>query len=274
MKHILYLHIILLIVSLLVVSPNVFSGINDSSTFVLDFKQTAEDAQYATQVDSTPEFQQVDVNGETRTRFTATVVLKNATGLLGANCDLVFQNTKIRVVKISEAQGDLNFDGRANIADILTLAERYGQSTTSNGLSYFDRSPVKDNTIDDRDIEAVKPFINEKTLYWTSNPNDDLNAIRESVEIFESPEISNQNSKIDDIVSVLLPRIHPTPAGFGFTGDARIATITFEVVPGATGTTTIAFEDMMAIDESTEITQTQIINGSTPKTQNVEIILP
>lgn len=266
----------------LCVSSLAHAGINDTATFVLDFQNTKPDAvadtQTTTTVDSTPEFYQVDVNGQTRTRFNATLVLMGSTNLMGANCDLVFDNTKIRVVTIHEARGDLNFDGRANIADVLTLAERFGQPTTENGLRYLDRDATGDsaNKIDARDIEVILPFLNEPTLYWTSNPFNEvsIDSIRESVEIFESPEVSNQNGKIDDIVSVLLPRIHPTPAGFGFDGDARIADIVFEVVGTSTGETTISFEDTMAIDEATQITQTEIIDGSVPQSQSVTVVLP
>jgi hypothetical protein len=253
-----------------------FSGVNDDAVFALDFKTASDDAQLTTTIDAQPEYTPVTVEGEARNRFAATVVLKNASNLLGVNCDLVFDKAKIRIVEIHEAKGDLNFDGRANVADVLTLGERFGQSTTSGGLSYFDLDSSTDsaNKIDGKDIEAVIPYINEKTLYWTSNPNGDLKNIRESVELFESPEISNGNGKIDDIAVVLLSRIHPTPQGFGFDGDARIADIVFEIVPGATGETTISFEDVMAIDESTEITQSTINNGSTPKFQNAVISLP
>lgn len=265
-----------LFVSLIIPCGSVFSGVNDDAVFVLDFKTTSNDAQLTTTIDAQPEFVLVDVGGQARNRFSATVVLKNASNLLGVNCDLVFDKTKLRIVEIHEAKGDLNFDGRANVADVLTLGERFGQSTTSGGLGYFDLDSTADsaNKIDGKDIEAVIPYINEKTLFWTSNPNDNLQNIRESVDIFESPAISSENGKIDDIVVVLLPRIHPTPQGFGFDGDARIADIVFEVVPGATGETTISFEDGMAIDESTEITQSTINNGSAPKSQNAVITLP
>lgn len=265
-----------LLASLISLCGFAFGGVNDESVFVLDFKTTDSDTQLATTIDSTPEFLPVSVNGETFTRFAATVVLRNATNLLGVNCDLVFDKTKIRIVEIHEAIGDINFDGRANVADVLTLAERFGQATTSSGMSYFDLDSTADSAdkIDGKDIEAILPYINEKSLFWTSNPNGDLSAIRESFDIFESPVISNANGKIDDIAVVLLSRIHPTPQGFGFDGDARIADIIFEVIPGASGETTLSFEDTMAMDELTEITQSQIINGSTPKFQNAVITLP
>lgn len=254
----------------------VLAGTNDGATFVLDLQTTQDDSQLTSLVDTTPVFSTVDVNGETRTRFAATVVLKDASQLIGANCDLVFDKSKLQVVEIHEVKGDLNFDGRSNVADVLTLAERYGESTETVGLSYLDldSTGTSANKIDDQDLNVLTPLLSETSLFWTNNPNADLSTIRESVEIFESPASSNQNGKIDDVVVVLLSRIHPTPSGFGFIGDARIAEILFEVVPGATGDTTLSFEDVMAIDESTEITQSQIVDGSTPKVQNVVITLP
>jgi len=264
-----------LLTSILFLS-NVYAGDNDEASLVLDFKTTGEDSQFASNIDSTPDFVEVDVDGETRNRFTATLVLKSATNLMGVNCDLIFDNTKLKIVDISESKGDLNFDGRENIADILTLAERFGESTTSEGMSYFDLDSEGDSVdkIDDKDIEAVSANINQATLFWTCNPNSDLSTIRESGEIFESPEVSNQNGKIDDIITFLLSRIHPTPAGFGFDGDARIVDIVFEVISGSSGETTISFDDAIVIDEATEITQTEIINSSTPKSINSLIILP
>jgi hypothetical protein len=264
-----------LLTSILFLS-NVYAGDNDEASLVLDFKTTGEDSQFASTIDSTPDFVEVDVDGETRTRFTATLVLKSATNLMGVNCDLIFDNTKLKIVDISESKGDLNFDGRENIADILTLAERFGESTTSEGMSYFDLDSEGDSVdkIDDKDIEVVASNINQATLFWTCNPNSDLSTIRESGEIFESPEVSNQNGKIDDIITFLLSRIHPTPVDFGFDGDARIVDIVFEVISGSSGETTISFEDAIVIDEATEITQTEIINSSTPKSINSLIILP
>ncbi|MBN2328741.1 MAG: hypothetical protein JXR73_16485 [Candidatus Omnitrophica bacterium] len=271
-----YLIISLLFALFIAVVPAAHGGANDEATFLLDFQTTEADTQASTTLEETPEFITVTTDNVTHTYFQATLVLKDAVGLMGCNCDLIFDKSKLNIVSIVEAQGDVNFDGRANIADVLTLAERFGQDTTSNGLSYFDLNPSGDsaNKIDSLDIEAITPHINQKTLFWTSNPNDVLDDYRESFEIFESPIVSNENGKIDDIVVVLLPRIHPTPEGFGFGGDARICDIIFEVVQGASGETTISFEDVMAIDESTQITQTDIINGSTPKTKNAVITLP
>ncbi|MGC9327037.1 MAG: dockerin type I domain-containing protein [Candidatus Hinthialibacter sp.] len=270
------IQIFLLFALFIAIAPASYSGANDEATFLLDFQTTENDSQTSSTIENSPEFVTVTVDNVTHTYFQVTLVLKGAVDLMGCNCDLVFDKSKLNVISIVEAQGDVNFDGRANIADVLTLAERFGQDTTSNGLSYFDLNPTGEsaNKIDALDIEALTPHINQKTLFWTSNPNADLSAIRESFEIFESPAVSNENGKIDDIVVVLLPRIHPTPEGFGFDGDARICDIIFEVVQGASGETTISFEDASAIDESTEITQTDIINGSVPKTQNSVVTLP
>lgn len=256
------------ILSLIIISISYASGgKNDQAKFVLDFKVTGDetDKKLESIINTSPEF--VAVSGQTNKRFTCTLVLKGAVDLVGVNCDLVFDKTKLKVVDISENRGDVNFDGRANIADILTLSERYGESTKDKGYSYFKRDTSGQNpdVINEKDIEAIKPYVNQSNLFWTSNTNDDLSKMRESVEIFESPEISNKNGRIADIVAVLLSREHPYPAGFGFSGDARIAEITFEVIGGTPqGSTIITFEKGSAIDVNTEITRNGINKGSEP----------
>jgi len=259
-------------------SPWAHGGVNDNATLLLDFSTTAEDTQTVTVAETSPTYYTVQVNGETRTRFNATLVLKKATNLTGITCDLVFDKTKLRVADIHEEQGDMNFDGRSNIADVLTLAERYGASTLNNELAFYDLDPsgASQNKIDIQDINAVLPLVNQNTIYWSSNPNVSRpgDPLRESVEIFESPDVSNEKGRIEEIVAVLLSRVHPIPEGFGFDGDARIADITFEIVGNSTGETTITFENVMAIDEATVITQTEIINASTPGSPGVVITLP
>ncbi|MBD3266557.1 hypothetical protein GF373_07785 [bacterium] len=249
-------------------------GKNDSAKFFLDFKVTTDDSQTSSTIDTfTPDVIQ-EINGENY--LTLTLVLSPVTDLVGVNCDLKFDNTKLQVVNIHEDQGDINFDGRANIADILTLSERFGASTTENGFSYFDRNKEGESaeTIDQGDIDVIKPYINQKNIFWTSNPNTNISSIRESVEIFESPEESNADGTIDDIVAVLLSRVHPYEEGFGFgdSADARIAEITFKVI--GSGDAVFSFEDGRAIDVDTVITQDGITNGSEPTGDAITISLP
>lgn len=264
----------------IIITPlaNCSGGKNDQAKFALDLKTTNEDTQASSVIDVTPEFaavDDIDTGAQSGILFIATLVLKGAVDLVGVNCDLVFDNSKLSVVTISETRGDVNFDGRANIADILTLSERYGASSNEKGYSYFKRDQSGQNTdvINEKDIEAVKPFINENNIFWTKNANDDLSKMRESVEIFESPAVSNKNGRIADIVSVLLSRIHPYPAGFGFSGDARIAEITFKVIGDISKGTKISFEKGIAIDVNTEITRNGINKGSEPVGDDVVITL-
>ncbi len=250
---------------------------NAGARFVLDFQTTADDTQTSSTVEETPVFEQVDVNGEARTRFSCTVVLQGAEDLTGVNCDLVFDPGVLNVVSIHEAQGDTNFDGRSNVADILALAQRFGLATnTGNGFSLFDfvTEGGSQNVIDSDDINELSQFINQSPIYWTSNDNNDLGVIRESVEIFEDPFISNANGKIDDIVVTLLRRPETPVDGFGFDGDARIADITFEVVGTipADGTV-IEFDDRLAIDEGTVITVNSIENASIPQGNSI-VVMP
>ncbi|RJP32608.1 MAG: hypothetical protein C4527_05645 [Candidatus Omnitrophota bacterium] len=251
-------------------------GSNDGANFMLDFLTTESDTQTQSVIEDTPIFYTITDGGETKIRFDVTLVLKNAVNLVGVNCDMVFDPAKLKVVSIHEARGDLNFDGRSNIADVLVLGELFNRPTSENGYSYFDRYLTGGSAgmIDYRDVETLLPYVNESNLFWTSNANLDFSLMRESVEIFESPDISNARGKIDDIVVVLLSRIHPIPAGFGFDGDARIADITFEVIGDISEGTTIRLEDRMAIDEGTVITQTEISQFSVPTAEEVRISRP
>lgn len=254
------------------------TGRNGNAMLVLDFQTTSADTLTLSVIDAQPQFYTVDVNGQTRTRFNTTFVLQGAVDLVGMNCDLVFDKNVLQVIDIHEARGDLNFDGRSNIADVLTLAERFNEPTnTGNGYSFLDRDSTgaSANVIDMNDINAILTFINENSIFWTSNPNHDLSIpLRESVEIFENPSVSNANGRIKDLVVTLLSRIHPIPAGFGFDGDARIADLTFEVIGDLTNGTTIRFENTTVIDEGTQITQEAILNASTPQTPDLIIRQP
>lgn len=240
-------------------------NVNSDASVVLDFQTTDADTRVQTTLDAQPVF--FEENGQTF--FRATLTLQGAENLTGFNCDLVFDPAVLNVADIHEARGDLNFDGRSNIADILAIAERFNEPAgpdAQNGYSYFDRdaSGASANVIDAGDINAVLPFINETSVFWTANQNQDLSQIRESVEIFEDPAVSNAKGRIDDLVVTLLSRQHPAQEGFGFDGDARIADITFVVVGDLSAGTTISFEDVMAIDEATVITQDTITGAGVP----------
>ncbi len=263
----------LFLTSFLVISIVSWSqGVNDSASFQLDLLTNDSDSQTTSVIDETPV---IDENN----RFTATLVLKDATNLIGVNCDLSFDPNVLQVVEIREARGDLNFDGRANIADVRVLGERFNESTNQNGFSFFDldSSDSSAELIDGADVQTLLNYVGETTLFWTQNDNTNADEpIRESVEIFQDPEDSNANGIIDDIVVVLLPRVHPDSGfepGFGFDGDARIAQITFEIVDLEAASTEITFSDQLAIDEQTEVTTTEILNASSPQADAVTIPL-
>ncbi len=270
-----YTFLLIGLIGVLLIPECSAQGRNDAAVFVLDFELTDADTQFSSTIEEAPVFQE-DEGTPPRTFFNATLVLKDAVDLIGINCDLIFDPAVLQVVEIHESLGDLNFDGRSNIADILVLGERFNQSTSENGYAFFDRSieGTSAGVIDVLDIQAVESYLGENPIYWTSNSNYDLTTIKESVEIFESPEISNANGKIDDIVAVLLSRAHPVPDDFGFNGDARIADITFEVVGDISGGTEIRFEDTMAVDEGSVISLTDVTNASSPSAPNITIIKP
>lgn len=247
-------------------------GRNANAIFALDFSTTAEDSLTSTTLEQTPQIQD--------NQFTVTLVLMGSTDLVGVNCDLDFDESVLQVVDIHEASGDVNFDGRENIADVLTLTERFNASVDQNGFSFFNFANTGDSAdvIDMDDVNSLIPLIESNdSLFWTNNPDFEVTLpIRESVEIFEDPAISNQNGLIDDIVTVLLPRQHPEQGfveGFGFDGDARIAEITFQIIDESATETTIQFSDVLAIDEGTIITTTEINNASQPQADPIVVPL-
>ena len=207
--------------------------------------------------------------------FTVTVVLTGAQDLMGVNCDLSFDNAHLQVVDIQETAGDLNFDGRANVFDIREVGSRLN-ATEGQDLyeEFFDRAGDQpDGVIDLADVDAVAEFFAKPGIFWTVNTEPAT--IKESVEVFEDPSVSNENGVIDDIVCFLLPRDHPPEAGFGFDGDARIADITFRPVDGFVGTTELTFTQTWAVDENTQVNEEtgDIIGDLTPQSQPVSITI-
>ncbi len=250
------------------------AGQNDSAVFTLDFSASND-----TKNESDTSGDPVITDG----MFTATLVLDNSTALTGLTVDIRFDPAVLQLVSINETVGDINFDGRSNIADVLTLAERFEASldpdTGNPEYDYFDLVPS--GVIDMDDINSLLAQINQSDLFWTSNPNaegfGDFQSFPESVEIFEDPAVSTAKGLIDDIAVVLLPRDHPPQDGFGFNGDARIATITFQVVEGQSGQTTISFEDPIVLDAATVINDDGSFEENTesrPASPEITITIP
>lgn len=246
------------------------TGRNDNSVLRLDFS-AGDDTRLDSNIQASLDLE------DGQTSFAAALVLEGAADLMGVNCDLVFDPAVLRVVSIEEAAGDVNMDGRSNVADVLTVSRRLGEPVTAeNGFAYFDFEA--DGLIGGGDVDALASLVTDverlgaDQLFWTSNPNHDLAGIRESVERFDDPETSNANGRINDIVSVLLKRPAADINGFGFDGDARIVNIVFEVVGNISGGTQIRFEDMLAIDEGTVITQSDIVGASVPQAPPVDIL--
>ena len=257
----------------LAVLPTVNAGQNDAASFILDFSASDDN-----KTESTLGSEPVITDG----LFTATLVLDNAVSLTGLTVDLRFDPNVLQVVSINETVGDVNFDGRSNIADVLTLAERFeatlDETNGNTEYDYFDLVPS--GVIDMDDINTLMARINQTDLYWTSNPNtdgfSDFQTYPESVEIFEDPAVSSAKGLIDDIAVVLLPRSHPPEDGFGFSGDARIATITFQVI-GQSGDTTISFEDPIVLDAMTVINDDGSFEENTesrPASPEITITIP
>ncbi len=234
---------------------------NDSAVFRLDVTQ-GDDTQ------SLSAFTTDAIPNVGRT-FTVTVVLDDAQKLMGANCDLDFDESVLEVVSIEESRGDINFDGRVNIFDVREIGTRFGATPDSTELDYseyFDLSDDDELNSNDVLVVAGDDEFNVQGIFLTSN-NPNSSDIRESVEIFENPALSNQKGFVDDIVFVLLrrPDSDKTPDEFSFTGDARIAEITFQAKEGFNGgETSLSFisDSLIAIDSGTTITTTSIDGAS------------
>ncbi len=207
--------------------------------------------------------------------FTVTVVLQGADKLMGANCDIDFDETKLQVVSVQETFGDVNFDGRVNVFDVREIGARIG--TEPGGVDYSQYFDLDgDDQIGESDLAlvAADPGFNIQGLFVTSNDPNDLTDILESVEIFEDPAVSNQNGFIDDVVFVLLvrpgdDRESRSFPGDAFPGDARIASITFSALDDFQGgETEISFQSdsLIAIDSDTQITTTTIEGASDSST--------
>lgn len=254
------------------------TGVNPDAVFTLDFATTTEDSQSSSTIDTSPEFFEVDGNQH----FRCTLILPAVQNLIGLSCDLRFNPDVLNVVSINEARGDLNFDGRVNVADVLTIGERSGSFVGSNPeWTYFDldSSGTSTGVLDSADIDVLLPLIesNPDTLFWTANPDaSSLEIIRESVEIFEDPAVSNSNGFIDDIAVVLLRRPEVAIEGFGFDGDARIVDIEFVIVGGDTGQpASITLEDGVILDEGSVVNEDGSLESvNTPTNQTITITLP
>lgn len=253
-------------------------GANPEASFTLDFVTDTNDTQTETLVESTPTFFEVDGTQ----RFRCTLVLPDVENLIGLSCDLRFNPSVLQVVSIHEARGDLNFDGRVNISDVLTIGERFGDFIGSNPeWTYFnlDNTGSSAGILDGGDVDALLPLLesNPDTLFWTANPDaSNLDSIRESVEIFEDPLTSNSNGLIDDIAVVLLRRPEVPVEGFGFDGDARIVDIEFEIIGGDSGQeVSITLEDGVILDESSVVNEDgSLENVDIPDEVTVTLTLP
>lgn len=262
--------VVLLVVSIAL--PTYAQGRNTEARFVLDFVTDHNDSQTSSSIEITPQFFQD--NGATY--FLCTLVLLDSVDLMGLSCNIRFDNSVLRVDDIFEIPGDMNFDGRSNIADILTLGERLGIDVSEHPeLALYDLAGT--GFVDRDDIDILRDYLNLETLYWTQNPNtSDFDIVRESVTLFEDPEASNAKGIIEDIASVLLRRPETPIEGFGFTGDARVATIVFEIIGGETGQSVVlSLEDGVVLDEGTAVNSDgSLTNASQIESTQVEIALP
>lgn len=255
---------VLLVVSLIAVfvSPVFAQPWNNDAVFRFD-TTSGDDTRALSAITDGP------FTADSRT-FTVTVVLQGANKLMGANCDIDFDETKLQVVSVQETFGDVNFDGRVNVFDVREIGARLGSEPGGLDYSqYFDLDGDDQIGASDLALVAADPEFNVQGLFVTSNDPNDLTDVLESVEIFEDPAVSNQNGFIDDVVFVLLVRPGDDREALSFPGDARIAAITFSALDDFQGgETEISFQSdsLIAIDSDTQITTTTIEGASDSST--------
>jgi hypothetical protein len=249
---------------------------------------------YHLNLNGTDDTVSVSVNEQIKARLHMT----EADRLLGFSTDIHFDNTKLSLFSIVEHPGDLNFSGDVSFEEVNNainfFLDNFSRETPFplTGTSESDPEQFTDsegrhsgvvldmNGNNSLDFEEVNTVINDfldvfagsSVVYWT-----DVVAAREaaegkpgeSVEVFDPPEASNTGGAnpgvIRDITGVLLARPEKvqqgTRPGFGFTGDANLATLIFTINQGvAAGTdTTITFENSVYIDEDFQDINSDVI---------------
>lgn len=196
------------------------------------------------------------------------LVLTGVQDLVGVSADVKFDPNVLQLVGsgqgVTEDRGDVNFDGKVNVFDIVTLiAERQARDSGSTPITYYDLN--EDGSVNVFDI--VRNINNRQSAdtgvnFWTNTRAGAMALPQEteSVEIFDN---NAPNGLLDDLVAVLL--ISPVggvrnDTGRGFDSDtqrtdpatqnATIARLEFQVVTQTPQSTTI---DILAGEQQAKL---------------------
>lgn len=201
------------------------------------------------------------------------LVLEGVEQMIGVSTDIKFDPAVLQLVGsgqgITEDRGDVNFDGRVDVFDIVRLInERQSRDTGNPPIAYYDLN--EDAAINVFDIVRVignRQQADSGVNFWT-NTRGGATALTwpgtgpatESVEIFDN---NVTNGLIDDLVAVLLIRPEGgvrNDTGRGFTANAQrpdpatqnatIARLEFQVITQTPQQTVI---DILTADEAAKI---------------------
>lgn len=179
------------------------------------------------------------------------VIIEDLTGI---SADVEFDPNILELVDIYELKGDVNFDGFQDVTDMVTIFQSAAFDTSREDEGYIGYYDIdRDDFVDVTDMVRIfqsEQFDTAGGEYWTNNEGE---FVRESVEIFDDPRLSNTGGAhpgfIDDVVAVLLLRPDANNDGFADDGSgfntnawsgerAVIATMQFRVKAAPAGGTT------------------------------------
>jgi hypothetical protein len=207
-------------------------------------------------LDTSTEGVQTSIQAQKGDKIVALLVVEDAANMAGVSVDVTFDATNaLDLQKIYELPGDLDFSSRLDVdEEVIPVANEFvaefkdTERTLDSFTDGFGRNSgvvvdadANDRLTSDEAVSVINAFVAQfkkietRTIYWTteikeSRPSDEHN---ESVEVFDPPAYSNTDGQhpglIDDITVVLLRRPDRDRADFGYTGDAIVATLEFEV---------------------------------------------
>ncbi len=195
------------------------------------------------------------------------LVLEGVTDMIGVSADVKYDDTVLQLVSqgkgVTEDRGDVNFDGKVNVFDIVKLIqERQSRDSGNPAVAYYDLDEnAAINVFDIVRVIQNRQQADGGVHFWTNTSQSALSRTdTESVEIFDNNVTSGL---IDDLVAVLLIRPEGgvrVDTNRGFDGDAQrtdpslqnavIARLEFQVITQTPQQTAI---DVLTSDESAKI---------------------
>ena len=192
------------------------------------------------------------------------LVLTNVEDLIGMSTDIKFDPNVLQLagagLGVTEDRGDVNFDGKVNMFDIVELiTERQARGSGATPIAYYDLN--EDGNVDVFDVVRVvnnRKAADSGVNFWTNTRAGAmaLPQAAESVEIFDNDA---PNGLLDDLDAVLL--ISPVggvrnDTDRGFDSDAQRT-------DPATQNATIARLEFLVVAQTPQSTVIDILAGET-----------